>query len=407
MPAVSERVAELVKWFPEPRDRWEQIAARRLFSTLAQFEDIAVLAAERGDGTDGQLEDELVHRETFAALARSCGGMEPPAEETIELVDRLTELHGPVSLALLNLVAEQWLETVFGVLGRGGWAADLFRAVEQDECRHVADAWNFELPSPDEVIEALPAIERALAGIGLSPGFALPVRYLFGVDALREIGKRALERHAATCATLGVYTGPAMRRLTAVCRAQHPAPRETPATGRHLSLIRAHTGVAPVWTQITVPGRLNTSHVAARCLRVLRDNPELCLSFRRETIYQHDPCVAVRVGHPEGIATVVINSIRQLRPKTVRVRSKALPVLPRLDDTMQLLPAAVAPLAITSLYAWRFAGGYVPLFDAEGIPAVVAIGRDGNDTVLAITMDHRIYDAPQLAALRDGLKNGD
>lgn len=61
-------------------------------------------------------------------------------------------------------------------------------------------------------------------------------------------------------------------------------------------------------------------------------------------------------------------------------------------------------MAVTALTNWGFSGGYVPLFEAEGIPIVVAIGSRNGSTVIAITMDHRIYDAQHLALLRDCLQ---
>ena len=147
---LADRVSRLAANAPAPRDRWEFIAARRLYSTLSQFEEIAVLAASRGDATSGQLDDEIVHRDLFRQLARDLGGIEPPAAETTALVNELQSLRGPVSLALLNLVAEQWLETVFHFLC-AGWGAELFAEIEADESRHVADAWAFERASPEEI----------------------------------------------------------------------------------------------------------------------------------------------------------------------------------------------------------------------------------------------------------------
>lgn len=403
-----ERIACIEAFAPSIRDPWEKIAARRLYSTLAQFEEIAVLAARRGDATDGQLDDELVHFGVFRNLAQSLGGVEPPAEATTELVDRLTALTGPASLALLNLVAEQWLETVFRLLADAGWGAELFRAIEADEARHVEDAWGFDLPSPDELMEHLPDIEQALASIALSPGFALPILHLYGAGVLRRIGAEALRRHTETCTRLGVRPGPAMRRLSALCRGYNAPPEIIPTTGRHLSLIRASSVPAPVWTQITVK-RCSTVDVVTACMVVLEKNPELRRVFRRESVYQYaEPRVLVRIRHPDGIGSVLVaghcDMLRRLRAKRRRALKKPLVVLPRLGDTVQLLPPAPASLAVTALTDWDFEGGFVPLFDAEGVPIVVAIGRDNDKTVLALTMDHRLYDAPHLAALRDGLR---
>ena len=391
---------------PAPRDRWEFIAARRLYSTLSQFEEIAVLAASRGDATSGQLDDEIVHRDLFRQLARDLGGIEPPAAETTALVNELQSLRGPVSLALLNLVAEQWLETVFHFLC-AGWGAELFAEIEADESRHVADAWAFERASPEEIMQHLPQIEQALAGIAMSPGFALPIIHLCGVETLRAIGAAALKRHAQTCRELGVSPGPAMRRLAAVCRGYRPPPEVIPTTGRHLSLIRAATGPAPVWTEFEVKKK-STIDVVTQCLVAQVLHTSLRTVFRRETLYSLPARVMVRIEHPEGIGNVLVDShgdtLKQLRSKRKRLRGRALTVLPRLGDTIELLPPAPASMAITALTNWGFSGGYVPLFEAEGIPIVVAIGSRYGATVIAITMDHRIYDAHHLALLRDCLQ---
>lgn len=406
--SIEQRVSGMVDLAPPIRDGWERIAARRLYSTLTQFEEIAVLAASRGDATHGQLSDEQVHRDTFLHLAKDCGGLEPPSEETVDLVSRLSSLEGAASLALLNLVAEQWLETVFKQFS--GWGHQLFHAIGLDESRHVNDAWDFPPPSPDELMQHLPGIESALCSIALSPGFALPIVHLFGAETFRKIGIEALKRHEATCARLGVTPGPAMRRLSAVCRGHRKAPPQIDITGRQVSLIRAAIGPAPVWTQFTRP-KCSTVNVIEKCLHALEKNPELRWVFRRETVYQQSEArVLVRVKHPDGIGSVMItkgNVFTQLKAKVRRLRKKALPVLPRLGDAIALLPPAPASLAVTALTDWHFSGGSVPLFEAEGVPIAVAIGYNGIETVISITMDHRLFDASHLASLRDFLKVGD
>lgn len=414
MPA--DRIAACIALAPEPRDRGEMIAARHLYSTLAHLEQIAVMAAERGDGTPGQLEDEIAHQGTFRALARDLGGIVPPARETAELVEALRWQRGAASRVLLNLVCETWLDTVFAWLGAPGWGDRLFRAVEADEARHVEDAWHDDLPDADLIEQPVRVIEEALVGIAMSPAFMVPIVHLRGADMLARIGLDALARHAEVCVRLGLRPGPATWRLEAMCRAVGRVkwPRPVTVTEGRRALLLSPVPL-PMHTEFTIPlrSRLPTAALARAALGVLAAQPHLRRVARRDQVWQHaQPRVAVRVPHPEGIGTVIVegeletdtSTARAIAVRAQRLRLRPYPRAHDLADLIDILPPPVASVAVTSATGCRFETGQIPLVPAEGIPIVAGISLFGDgQACVGLTMDHRLYDPPDLALLRDGL----
>lgn len=223
-----QRGLELALANPRLREPRARLAAHHLFSMLAHLEQVAVAAAERGDGVQGQLEDEIVHREIFTRAAASLvpgglSGVRAPASAAATLVEFLLSLRGDASLAILNVAAETWLETVLRHLEEWDVAPGLFRLIADDEARHVALA-----DVSDDIEHGLGGVcapgllrqlETFLVELVQSPEWLLPLVELGSAGAVAEMGLAVLERHAGACARLGTVPGPGARDLWALCRA--------------------------------------------------------------------------------------------------------------------------------------------------------------------------------------------
>ena len=416
--SIASRIARLVVIAPEPLSEAQAIAARRLYSTLAQLEYIAVLAAERGDCVDGQLEDELVHRGVFIQLAQQLGGVCVVSPETRELVAKLEAMRGPQSLLLLNIVAETWLETVFDELAKPGWGSELFAAVEADEARHVAGAWAAEIPDAAAMLDDLADIEKALANIGLSTGFILPLRHLRGAGFCGNMGLAAIASHEKVCARLGVAPGRVIGKLKAFSRGikMLPAPDVIKPTPGRLSLMRASPVPFVMDSIISVPNRfaLPLAAVVKAASQILQDHPELRRVMRGDVLYQHrEASVYVRVKMPTGIMSVSLRAAwqhtpreiyRQIKKQRARLARRKHYPLPPLGDMEPLLPPAQAALAVTDISRWGFDNGTTPLVPAEGVPIVITLGIITVDKItVAFSMDHRVFDASDMGLLRDSL----
>ncbi|MEZ0137375.1 MAG: hypothetical protein AB9Q17_02370 [Candidatus Reddybacter sp.] len=415
---VAQRIAKLVAIAPEPLSEAQAVAARRLYSTLAQLEYIAVLAAERGDCVEGQLEDELVHRGVFMQLAQQLGGVCVANAETRALVAKLEAMRGPQSLLLLNIVAETWLETVFDELAKPGWGSELFAAVEADEARHVAGAWAAEIPDAEELLDDLSAIEHALANIALSLAFILPIRHLRGDRFCGDMGLAAINSHERVCARLGVTPGKVIGKLKSFSRGIRmlPQPGKVNPTAGRLSLMRASPVPFVMDSIIEVPNRfrLPLAAVVKAASQLLHDHPELRRVMRGDTLYQHkQPSVFVRVKMETGIRSVWLRNpgkysprqiYRQIKKQRARLAQRKHYPLPALGEMEPLLPPAQAALAVTDISQWRFDNGTTPLVPAEGVPIVITLGTVTPDKItVAFSMDHRVFDAADMGLVKNGL----
>lgn len=409
------RIDSLVAQATPPADRYERIAARYLWSTLAHFEGIAVLAAERGDGTETQLDDELVHQGVFTALARDCGGIEPPDPAARELIERLKASRGPASAIALNIVAESWLDTVFAVLGAPGWNAKLFRAIEADEARHVDDAWSMDIPPPEQIADVIAPIEAALVAIARSAAFVLPIRWLRGERCLSDMGTASAEAHRKVCAQLGIKAGAGIKRLEAMCRGlqMRNRPIRINTNGWRVSASRLSDAPIPMSTTYHVPWSDDRQpqivDFTGPLARVLAEHPSLRDVMSGEQLYRHArPEILIRDRHRRGEVYSLhvhgqesITAIRRMRRRALREPYKP---VPRLGDMRLILPPAAASVALTAIWPTGITGGQVPLIPTEGVPIVIGVAAPSNGQLaLMITMDHRVYDPEHLALLGNGL----
>jgi hypothetical protein len=182
----------------------DRLAARKLFSVLTDLETIAVAAAERGDAIEGQLEDEYVHYYSFLTCAEVLGGKDPTAPSIQSLLDFLKSLKGEMSLILLNITAESWLEVFLHDLAKTNICSGLFAEIEKDEARHASEARKLGKPKPSSARPMMMKLENLLLDLTREPEFILPVMHFAGSNAMSKMGIRVLKAHKKACKFLGV-----------------------------------------------------------------------------------------------------------------------------------------------------------------------------------------------------------
>lgn len=425
------------------------IAWRHLFSLLAHLEELAVLAAERGDGIPGQLEDELVHRDTFAALA---GDVAPCPEPVADLHRWLAGLEGVESLAALNVVAEAWLESLFREVA--GWpvAPALFEAVGAEEARHVSDARAKTGAMGAAVAETVRGIESRLLAIVRDPSFGLPLLYFGGRRGLARVALRAYERHREACAHLGVAPGGDLRELVAGARAAL-ADRDDPRALARTAWEETAEGLWPAgpapmlhWEDVPAPWAHGATAAAleARAVRAvaraLAHEPRSHVTRRPgQSFRPARPVVGVRRLHDASrrlVMTVHVADAHRIElPALLRLlarratRMRAEPYRPGpmggLGELAALLPPARAAATVSCVGFFGGRSGIAPLVELEGAPIAVTVGEpvmrpawieaEGRylprpHVFVGVAFDHRAGNGEELCrfarALADGIEGG-
>lgn len=406
----------------------DRTAARHLFSTLRHLEQIAVMAAERGDSIEGQLEDEYVHRGTFEALANRYGGLLPPCDEVQRLVDYLTAQEGDMSLAMLNVVAESWLETVFGHIGSWGYVDALMAVIEEDEERHVHDALEMAKPDPEQAEPTLRELEKMLSDIAQSAAFMLPLIYFGGEEAVCAMGMDLCAAHERGCRHLGIE--PNTHQIRLFCRAQRLFARTKPeALEMHegqVTLMRLYPELSPMLLWFDMPfgtsnGGKIQAQVATALACILARYPELRTVTRRGQLYRvQDTTIALRTAFDEyrpanvfvtnGQYKIWQETLTQMRRRTKRLRAHTYRPVPDLGNGLaDLLPPSRCAVAVNFNGQFGGIGGTGPLSDIEGIPTLVTIGEprpaeNGYVATVTILMDHRCGAGRHIGALKRELE---
>lgn len=452
---VDERVAALMaghrataRAVIDPVDR---LAARHLFSTMCHLERLAELAAERGDGVPGQLDDERVHRQAFRELAEMHGGLEPCPEPAQKLIDYLLALEGESSLATLNVVAESWLDTVFEHMERSWLAPSVFHAIEEDEARHAYGALeSARLPEGDAGVSIVRDLESMLMEISLSGEFMLPLVWFLGPTGVAEMGMDIAAAHARACARLGVE--PDLRDLVTSCRAarflDRTAPTEWPMNEwDRLKLANWKTNApqlcfVDIDTDTTNPVKLQAQAMHALG-RVLAREPELRRVVRRDRLYMTDhPVVGMRalydkdrvvtlfVSRPERypprrLIPMLNKQLKRFKDEPYEPYDGPISVVPHLEP---LFPPNRCNVVLSYNGGHGGLFGVGPLSHLEGIPCSVTIGEPHwkpvppNGSVARISgfgpqvewrrvvtvcvqMDHRVGDGRHIGLLAGALRD--
>lgn len=379
-------------------DAREALAQRHLFSMLAHLEQIAVWAAERGDGVDGQLEDELLHQRIFTEVAGLYGGMieAPPAVRS--LMERLEGYSGASGAVALNLVAERWLETVFAHMT--GRHAGLFSVVEMDERRHVE---GMQPTSVDEWI--IRDVERGLAELAMSPSYLLPMTELFGAAAVARLGRACIRRHRAFCESVGIEAD--MSDLESVCRVRDEGIDRVELNAWQASRLHLWDRPAEMRCSIRIEAPESESVCEAmlvhRLSGILAREPALNRTIRGGLWAPHDAWVGVRRSHDgDMLLTVPVRGAHRRSPRAVRreivrrlrrMRAKAYVAPPDVGELSVLLPPQNIAATVSMVGAFGVQSGTGPLIDNEGVGIALFVGAwDGGFREVGITMDHRAFD---------------
>jgi chloramphenicol O-acetyltransferase len=426
------------------------LAARHLYSTLYHLEQLAVLAAERGNGISNQLEDELVHRDVFKELAIQHGGLEPCPKPAQDLIDYLSKLDGAMSLATLNVVAESWLDTVFHHLEKSDLAPEVFKAIEEDERRHTYGALQAARPDPNEVKPIVRDLEQMLMEISISGEFMLPMAWFLGPTGVANMGIAISKSHARACNHLRVE--PNLDKLILSCRAarflDRTAPQQIEANEWQRLKMEIWKTSAPQYCFVDMeldPKIKNPIKIQAQVIhaigRILAREPDLRLVLRRDSLFRTDhPVVGIRALYDEDrVITLFVSRPEKTRPKKIlhllnrqmkRIKSEpyepyegVINVAPQLKD---LVPPQRCNVVVT--YNGESGGlfGVGPLSDMEGIPTSVTFGeprwviedvREENvdlglgffekkvvvdrkfKSVICVQMDHRVGDGRHVGTL--------
>lgn len=432
MMTVAERVERNQALGPYHLQGDDREAARLLFSWLADVEQVAVLAAERGDGIAGQLEDELSHRDSFARIAERLGGRTEMEPETHALLRYLAQLEGEASLVALNVVAESWLEGVFDALAATPLAPELFATVEAEELRHAEEARG-QADADGRHEAVLRDVELLLSGLAQSPAFLCPMQHLIGVEATARMGLANLTRHRVACAALGLAPGSEMRDLEVASRAAlvaartAPAPIEPNGWERSKRLLWDRPAPMMVLEEASLPASATTEAevealVAQRLALALVAHPELNRTLRDgdlfaprtarigvRTLVEHDQVTTIYIddAHAKPLAQVRA----EIRRKRKRARRRAYRPVPDIRALRRFMPAPRAAATLTQVGGFGLRG-WAPFAMDEGASIAVTVGRQemvprfrGGMFVaariawLGIAVDHRANDGKQLGRL--------
>lgn len=443
-------VATIVRQYTPPVDYPTRLAHRILLSNLAHLETIAVEAAKRGDGVDNQLEDELFHREVFRACASAAGGMTEPDEATSRLINYLQTLEGADSIHVLNIVAEGWLETVFGHLAKvPEFIPTVFRMIEEDEHRHHEGAKEMELVPGEHIEEIVRNVEKMLFDIANSANFMLPLVRVLGKEGASRMGHDLAVSHEKSCIHLGVE--PRVTRLKALARngrlltKKEPLPvKDRPWDEIKKRLWRDSVSATQhAYVDIVIPDGVSATDaiVQSRLCRSLgvlyRQHPEAHRVYRNGVTYEPQEVVlGLRMVHKDQaqVGTIFFNPTKYLSDRRLirmfnrRKRRMNKELYEGYPDVRYLEPLlypsfAVATVSSNGAYGGDFGAG--PLNDLEGIGTSYTIGRirhrhkepspsDRGKLVLhsvveayftlCISMDHRIGDGKNIGDLASGVK---
>jgi len=416
-------------------DGRDREAFRRLFSLLSDLEEIAVLAAERGAGVEGQLEDELVHKNTFSQLARLCGGTEPVAASVKDLTDWVSGLRGAYSYTILNIVAEHWLETIFHHLTRWNLLGSLFESIEEDEHRHVEGAKGKGVEEDPTIGAYVQVLEKKLHRIASDPNFLYPMLWISSVDKMTELASDLHNKHKEVCGFLAADHSDYFNEMM-LCRAEAEddvEPLLLPNTSWRQSAFNIDLQQMGGWMEIKWQWSKEASEVEARFLRAisrtLADKPELNLTFnhlRKEVYLARDTIVGVRRRDDDGIYTVHVKNpgddLRQVK-KHIRIndRRKRLTgfheIPENISELQQIAPRSRCSTNLTVLLgAGGIDWGFAPLIPYEGNTWSVGVpgeftmkrnwlGKKEFYLTVGVLGDHRVTDGFELGQFMHGIRN--
>lgn len=424
---IKKRVELLVESFKVPRNKTQKLAYRYLFSTLKALEDIAVLAAERGAGVKGQLEDEYVHRDTFKQIADLCGGYEDVCDNTQKLIDYLENLEGENSIAALNVVAEGWLSCVFVRLTP--LSPELFGKIGEDEARHNGYALSYKIPDSEELESIIRNLEKLLLDIVKSVNFVLPMIYLLGLESVGKMGLEIIESHKRACAHMGVDSD--TDQMKKFCRssilASKTMPEEIEITDWQHNQLRAWDSFAHTIQIRDVKIDTNNKLLAQAKIieavgNILTYYPEYRNVTRDKRLFRtKKPLVGLRVpwddDHLSAIYLTPKNGYRHIAHKIIakikKIRKHPYEKIADVHHIKDLIPPSQCSVMVSTvgLHEGANTTGWSVSSELEGIPITVFLlqprSKEGKfwNTRIVLVIDHRVQDGKRNSLFGDRLNH--
>lgn len=428
--ARAERLA-LLAWPLRDLTGDRREAARLVFSWLSHVEQVAVLAAQRGAGVCGQLDDEIAHREAFYIVARDyLGGVTPIGRETRALLNHLERRNDEASKVALNHICERWLEATIRRIGRAGIAPEMFEAIADDELRHCSEAAADAVPDGRYAAE-IADVETLLVDLLESPSFGVPLVHLIGTRAVAETALANVRSHRQGCRSLGVTPGPQIRDIETAARAALLAERESPdpvePTAWEVSKAAQWSGPAPMTSLERLPvdwfddvGPVWLEAEAVRRLSLaLAAHPELnrTIDGQGRIWAPRSARVGIRRQHSPGlISTVYVDDAHrrsarhvadELRRKVARLRRRPYRPAPDVSAVRRLLPPPRCAATLTNVGQFGITRGVAPFAPDEGATISVTVGgREGDSVWVGIAQDHRAADGRELGLLCRAFSGG-
>jgi hypothetical protein len=421
--------------FTPPTDKLDRLAAQHIFSELTYLEELAILAALRGDGIENQLEDEIFHHLLFAEVARMCGGLLPIQKPTRDIIEYIKSLEGAESIVALNVIGECWIGTLFKHLSKIDLAPELFACVGEDEMRHNREAKGLPIPDPEKIREIVHNLEYLLEEIYTNGKFILPILYIFGEGPGGHVGLDIADQHAKACEHLGIEANTdKLKSMTkANLRILKNQSEEIDKNNWQENKMQYFNTIAPQYCFVNVPvGVTNHAKFQLKLTKavgnILYKYPEFRRVCRGHKLYQaKGSYVGVRMlDQDDNVLTVVVDPTkyknlihlaRGLKARKNRLMARAYPKIPELDDVKYLVPPSRVAAVVTSNGKFGGSFGVGPLIELEGIPISVTVGEfeirpvwDGekfipvNQTTICVQMDHRVNDGKHIGMFASLLK---
>lgn len=376
----------------------DRLAARVLFSTLAHIERIAIEAAKHSN-IPGQLEDEHVHYETFRRIADDLGGMLETPRGVQALYDFISELSGPVAVAVHNILGESWIEGIFKFCGQLPLAPDLFASVEADETRHTTLAFAGEKPNPSDAKPYIREMERLICQLVSDYYFIAPLIWFASMRGMGELGEQLSEAHKRACVALGVEHS---RYLKDIIKCGSEATEDIEPEVINQSQWERSTwnigilGPMDIDGEFSIPRSYDYNDLEALVSQAvsftLFRNPRLnkTLSVARREMYQpktslvgirrlydrEGQIVTIHVQNPHEHSLASIK--RAIKGKTYRQLHMPYPEVTDLSLIKRVLPKPRAACIISSNgYFYKDSvplGGHAPLIELEGASFSIALG---------------------------------
>ena len=420
---VKRRIKVIWPTCPTGLEGTDALAARHLFSFLADLEQTAVLYAQKGYGPKQQLQDELFHRDLFTKLADLYGGRLPTRPETAKLLAFLDSQTGDLAPICFAVVGETFVEGIFHTLAKK-WA--MFDVLEAEEAKHAEFAFDsYRLPEGYE--ETLANLEEMIGDICVSPYWLAPLAHLIGIDGAADLGLHNCLAHRAALMVMGAEPSEAIGRLEEQCRSAKRAcerglPTKPILNDWQKSRARIFKDQRYIYESVNLPvGYEGVPSLEARVVqataRALAMHPELNRTVRNGVVYEpSEIVVGVRRQHSHNqVMTVYVRGAHlmdvgeisdELTGRTKRLRDRKYRPVPDYTGLEALLPAprcAAVISMVTTLGVNRPWAVHIP---DEGASFSLCVGRVqiDNTVFVGITEDHIAIDGREVGLFTTALE---